>query len=216
MWRQPVAVTFSKSIWGTAVVRLKKGAKLAGSEVPRFLFALSTSMSPILELSIIYIKNDVKIIDQFISITSVWHAKCAMLLTETVENMRHGWWAHLIKIEHSNNQTPLDTTPAKAAEISIVPPTWERWVLSNQQSWDGVVLAVWWTYASPQPTPSTTVVLNTPNTTPISRQLTEEEGEFQGRARSLLFLANDWTNNPRLRAVPSGGRGHPWGQGAAL
>jgi len=35
--------------------------------------------------------------------------------------------------------------------------------------------------------PHPPVVLNTPHSTPISRHGTEQEGEFQATARSLLF-----------------------------
>ena len=119
-----------------------------------------------------------------------WHAKCAMLLTVTVQNVGDRWWADLIKIEHSNNQTPLDTTPANTAEISIVPPTptWERWVLSNQQSKDGVaVLVTVWGYNHPPP--NLPVVLDLPRTTFISRNRTEgKKGEFSGNGRqSFIF-----------------------------
>lgn len=43
--------------------------KLQGLEVSCSLFALSTFISRTLELSIIYIKNDTRIIYQFISVT---------------------------------------------------------------------------------------------------------------------------------------------------
>lgn len=48
---------------------LMKSAALASLEVLLFLFALTTVTRPILGLSIIYIKNDMRIICQFISIT---------------------------------------------------------------------------------------------------------------------------------------------------
>lgn len=38
-----------------------------------------------------------------------------------------------------------------------------------------------------------------------------KRGEFWATAKSLLFLVNDWTNNPSLGAVASGGCGYPWG-----
>lgn len=48
-----------------------------------------------------------------------WHAKCATLLTVTVQNIQVCWKIDLIKIEQSNIQTPMDTTPANTAEIPV-------------------------------------------------------------------------------------------------
>jgi len=67
-WRLSVVI-ISRSIWRTAVQWQKQSAYLAGLEVLRSVFAQCTLKSLILELSIIYIKNDLRIIYQFISIT---------------------------------------------------------------------------------------------------------------------------------------------------
>lgn len=83
---------------------------------------------------------------------------------------------------------------------------WERWVLSNQQNRSSVVLARLWGYGPVLP-PVVLVTLHT-HFTPQNRT---KRGYFQATARSLLFLVNDWTNNPSLRAMPSGGCGYPWG-----
>ena len=112
-----------------------------------------------------------------------------MLLTVTVQNVGDRWRADLIKIEHSNNQTPLDTTPANTAEISIVPPhpyphvRTMGTIKSTEQRWcfgvsEGVRLQ------SPPP-----VVLDLPRTTFISRNTTEgKKGEFLGNGKqSFIF-----------------------------
>lgn len=115
-----------------------------------------------------------------------WHAKCVMLLTVTVQNVGDRWWADLIKIEHSNNQTPLDTTPANTAEISIVPPTptWERWVLSNQQSKDGVaVLVTVWGYNHP---PSCSWL--TTHNIHLTQQNRGEKGGVFGQRQAVFYF----------------------------
>lgn len=119
MWRHPVVIIISKSIWRTAVHWLKK-IKLAGfgSSVP-FLFALSTLICRILELSIIYIKNDMRIIYQFISVTTsdmlnvqccwqwqfrTWGTAGKQTWSRlSIAIIKHHWTQHLLTLQRSQS-----------------------------------------------------------------------------------------------------------------
>lgn len=119
----------------------------------------------------------------------------------TAQDVGDRWWAGLIKIERSNNQTPSDTTPANAVEVRTAPSCDKdgHYQSSRGQDQPGVDRGV---RLCPLLPPTHTHTLHTPlypvvfdshththtRTSLISRHTTEEKGGVSGnRKESFIF-----------------------------
>lgn len=160
-------------------------------------FALSTFISLILELSIIYIKNDTRIICQFISVTisdMLNVQRCWLWQFRTCGTAREQTWSRLSVAIIKRYRTQHLLTLQRS---QLFPSTWERWVLSNQQSRGSVLLVakggrLWPPRCPPNPSSSSSSCssLTTRNThlTPHNREKKKGGGGVSGcREESFIF-----------------------------